>query len=55
MQQQGTPGYTPQTPEQLQQLVEPIALYPDSLVAQILAATTFPAEVVEADRWLMRS
>ena len=46
------PPYTQQTPEQLQQLVAPIALYPDSLVAQILAATTFPAEVVEADRWL---
>jgi hypothetical protein len=45
-------SYTQQTPEQLQQLVAPIALYPDSLVAQILAATTFPAEVVEADRWL---
>ena len=48
---QQTP-YTQQTPEQLQQLVAPIALYPDSLVAQILAATTFPAEVVEADRWV---
>jgi Protein of unknown function (DUF3300) len=40
-----------QTPEQLQQLVAPIALYPDSLVAQILAASTFPEQVVEADRW----
>jgi uncharacterized membrane protein YgcG len=43
--------YTQQTPEQLQQLVAPIALYPDSLVAQILAASTFPEQVVEADRW----
>ena len=50
-QQQG-PQYTPQTPEQLQQLVAPIALYPDSLVAQILAASTFPEQVVEADRWV---
>jgi len=50
--QQSQPGYTQQTPEQLQQLVAPIALYPDSLVAQILAATTFPAEIVEADRWV---
>jgi uncharacterized membrane protein YgcG len=41
-----------QTPEQLQQLVAPIALYPDSLVAQILAAATFPEQVVEADRWV---
>ena len=41
-----------QTPEQLQQLVAPIALYPDSLVAQILAASTFPEQVVDADRWM---
>jgi hypothetical protein len=44
--------YTQQTPEQMQQLVAPIALYPDSLVAQILAASTFPEQVVEADRWV---
>ncbi len=44
--------YTQQTPEQIQQLVAPIALYPDSLVAQILAASTFPEQVVEADRWV---
>ena len=48
---QGAP-YATQTPEQLQQLVAPIALYPDSLVAQILAASTFPEQVVEADRWV---
>ncbi len=46
------PPNTRQTPEQLQQLVAPIALYPDSLVAQILAASTFPEQVVEADRWV---
>ncbi len=46
------PSYAQQTPEQLQRLVAPIALYPDSLVAQILAASTFPEEVVEADRWV---
>jgi len=45
------PPYAQQTPEQLQRLVAPIALYPDSLVAQILAAATFPEQVVEADRW----
>src|ERR1035438_1740559 len=44
--------YNQQTPEQLQQLVAPIALYPDSLVAQILAASTFPEQVVEADRFV---
>jgi hypothetical protein len=41
-----------QTPEQLDQLVAPIALYPDALVAQILAASTYPDQVVEADRWI---
>jgi uncharacterized membrane protein YgcG len=46
------PQHTPQTPDQLQQLVAPIALYPDSLVAQILAASTFPEQVVQADRWV---
>jgi hypothetical protein len=46
------PTYEQQTPEQLQQLVAPIALYPDSLVAQILAASTFPEQVVDADRWV---
>ena len=46
------PTYAPQTPEQLQQLVAPIALYPDSLVAQILAASTFPEQIVLADRWV---
>jgi hypothetical protein len=43
-----------QTPAQLQQLVAPIALYPDALVAQILAASTYPNEVVEADRWMQQ-
>ena len=38
------------TPAQLQQLVAPIALYPDELVAQILAASTYPTQIVEADR-----
>jgi Protein of unknown function (DUF3300) len=52
--QQAPPGspYTQQTPEELQQLVAPIALYPDSLVAQVLAASTFPEQVVDADRWV---
>ncbi len=48
------PQYAQKTPEQLQQLVAPIALYPDSLVAQILAASTFPDQVVEADRWVQQ-
>jgi len=41
-----------ETPAQLQQLVAPIALYPDELVAQILTASTFPTQIVAADRWL---
>jgi hypothetical protein len=44
--------YTEQSSEQLQQLVAPIALYPDSLVAQILGASGFPEQIVEADRWI---
>src|SRR6266481_554340 len=44
-----------QTPAQLQQLVAPIALYPDALVAQILAGATYPDQVVEADRWLQQN
>ena len=43
-----------QTPAQLQQLVAPIALYPDALVAQILAAATYPDQVVEADRCMQQ-
>jgi len=38
--------------EQLEQLVAPIALYPDALVAQILAASTYPVQIVEAERWI---
>jgi hypothetical protein len=38
--------------DQLEQLVAPIALYPDTLVAQVLAASTYPAQVADADRWV---
>jgi len=41
-----------QSPEELQQLIAPIALYPDALVSQILAGSTYPTEIVEADRWI---
>jgi uncharacterized membrane protein YgcG len=40
------------TSQELQQLVAPIALYPDALVAQVLAASTYPTEIVESDRWM---
>ena len=38
--------------EELDQMLAPIALYPDSLLAQILMAATYPLEVVQADRWI---
>jgi hypothetical protein len=38
--------------QKLDQLLAPIALYPDQLVSQILMASTFPLEIVEAARWL---
>jgi len=38
-------------PDQLDQLVAPIALDPDTLIAQILAASTYPTQIAEADRW----
>ncbi len=47
-QQQGTQF----TSEQLDQLLAPIALYPDSLLSQILMAATYPLEIVEAERWV---
>jgi hypothetical protein len=43
------PAYSPQ---QIDQLLAPIALYPDPLLAQILMAATYPLEVVEAARWV---
>jgi hypothetical protein len=43
------------TAAQLQQMVSPIALYPDTLVAQILAASTYPTQIVEADRWVQQN
>src|SRR5207249_5512888 len=49
---QQLPQAAEQSLEQLQQLVAPIALYPDSLIAQILPAATYPQEVVEAEKWV---
>ena len=52
----GPNGYAgqgaPLSAEELQQLVAPIALYPDALVAQILGAATFPDQVAYADNWI---
>jgi hypothetical protein len=43
------------TPDQLQQLVAPIALYPDALIAQILAASAYPTQIVEAERFMQQN
>ncbi|MFC1684098.1 DUF3300 domain-containing protein [Pseudomonadota bacterium] len=39
---------------ELAQMLAPVALYPDALLAQILMASTYPIEVIEADRWVKR-
>jgi hypothetical protein len=48
---QDTQGANPFSSEQIEQLVAPVALYPDSLLAQVLMSSTYPLEVVEAQRW----
>jgi uncharacterized membrane protein YgcG len=45
----------PQTAAELEALVAPIALYPDSLVAQVLTAATFPDQVAVADYWVQQN
>jgi uncharacterized membrane protein YgcG len=45
----------PQSASELQALVAPIALYPDALVAQILAGSTFPDQIAVADYWLQEN
>src|SRR4051812_13393075 len=39
-------------PPELEALLAPIALYPDSLITQMLMASTYPLEIVQADRWV---
>jgi hypothetical protein len=48
---QPQPSAQPLNARRLEQLVAPIALYPDTLVAQVLTASTYPLQVVDADRW----
>lgn len=43
------------SPEQLDNLVAPVALYPDPLLGQVLAASTYPLEVVEAQQWFQQN
>src|SRR5215472_7053233 len=45
------PAAQPYSQEELDQMLAPIALYPDDLLAQILMAATYPLEVVQAARW----
>jgi hypothetical protein len=47
--------YAPLTSEDLDNLVAPIALYPDALVAQVLGAATFPDQVADAEGWLKQN
>src|ERR1017187_8648434 len=43
------------SPDQLNDLVAPIALYPDPLLSQVLVATTYPLEVVQAYQWVQKN
>ena len=55
-QEQSAPSpLQPLSPDQLDNLVAPIALYPDVLLSQVLVASTYPLELVEAGQWLERN
>src|SRR6266404_5660603 len=43
------------SPDQLSNLVAPVALYPDPLLGQVLAASTYPLELIEANQWVQRN
>jgi len=51
------PGQAPAllAPDQLDNLIAPVALYPDQLLSQVLAASTYPLEIVEAQQWLRQN
>jgi Protein of unknown function (DUF3300) len=42
----------PRTPQELDQLLAPVALYPDALLSQITTASTNPQDILEAHAWL---
>src|SRR5512135_2833114 len=42
-------------PDQLDSLVAPIALYPDPMLAQVLAASTYPLEIIQLQQWLAKN
>src|SRR5271154_1103888 len=46
------PAPTPYTQAQLDQMLAPVALYPDTLLGDVLMASTYPIQLVEAQRWL---
>jgi Protein of unknown function (DUF3300) len=46
------PEAAPIPADQLDSLVAPVALYPDPLLAQILAASTYPLEIIQLQQWL---
>jgi Protein of unknown function (DUF3300) len=48
----GTASGQPLSPQELDNLVTPIALYPDPLLGEVLAAATYPLEIVEANQWV---
>ena len=43
------------SPGELDQMLAPVALYPDSLLAQVLMASTYPIEIVQADRFAKKN
>jgi len=52
---QSTPEYTPPSADQLYQMVAPIALFPDKLVALVLASATYPVQIREANTWVTQN
>jgi hypothetical protein len=51
---QPAPQAVQQSPDQLRELVAPIALYPDPLIGQILGAATYPSQVLKANDWMQQ-
>jgi Protein of unknown function (DUF3300)/Chaperone of endosialidase len=53
--QEPSPATTPLPAAEIEQLVAPVALYPDDLLSQVLMASTYPLEIVEAARWVSQN
>ena len=54
-QQQQSPAGPRLSPQELSNLVAPVALYPDMLLSQVLAASTYPLEITEAQQWMQQN